>query len=60
LSLEEARQRRDSITASARETRKASINFIRSRTASRVEASKRPNMEELTPLNKMKMEDKKD
>jgi hypothetical protein len=28
LSLEEARQRQESITASAREYRKASINFI--------------------------------
>lgn len=43
LSLEQARQRRDSI----KEERKMNIDFIRRRTMSRAEALGRPNLEAL-------------
>ena len=49
LSLDQVRQRRASVKDSAKEQRKASIDLIRSRTASRASASGgRPNLEDIT------------
>ena len=47
LDMEQARKRRESVKEEAKEVRKASISFIRSRTTSRVEASNRPSLEDI-------------
>lgn len=49
LSLDQARERRVNEMESAKEQRKASINLIRSRTASRTSTTVRPNIEDIAP-----------
>ncbi|KAG0646216.1 hypothetical protein D0Z07_8266 [Hyphodiscus hymeniophilus] len=51
LDLQQARKRRESVKDSAKEIRKASVSLLRSRTASRVEAQGRPNLEEIKRLD---------
>jgi hypothetical protein len=48
LSLDQVRQRRASVKENVKEQRKASINLIRSRTASRASVTARPNLEDIT------------
>ena len=47
LSLDQVRQRRASVKESVKEQRKASIDLIRSRTASRASVTARPNLEDI-------------